>query len=164
MNLTIEEREFHTVVAALRYWQTKLPGNVGTPDTMELLSDIVTGDGTVRPLDTREIDALCERISHKARLEILEVCPVCRCADIQGQFWVRINTDPPEVLDDTDRYRWCDGCEERGMDGEFGHTLDLSADDPTLWHIPVDDRGKRVRYADWPDELKQKIKANEMAE
>ena len=36
-------------------------------------------------------------------------CPECRSSRVQSQMWVRTNTG--EVLDDTERYGWCDACE-----------------------------------------------------
>ena len=48
--------ELATVLAALRYWQRHRPSN---PE----LHAIATDDGTLTPLDSEEIDALCERLN-----------------------------------------------------------------------------------------------------
>lgn len=57
MKLSVSTREFHTILAALRNWQTtrhlKLP----------TLDEIATNEHTVEPLTNSEIDALCERIN-----------------------------------------------------------------------------------------------------
>ncbi len=56
--LEISDRELHTVLAALRLWQT----GVGIFDH-GALRDIVTNGGTHEPLTVDEIDRLCERIN-----------------------------------------------------------------------------------------------------
>lgn len=49
-------RELATVLAALRYWQRHRPSN---PE----LRDIATDGGTLTPLDTHDIDALCDHLN-----------------------------------------------------------------------------------------------------
>jgi hypothetical protein len=46
----------------------------------------------------------------KAKDPIVWACPDCHSSNVQAQMWVRANTH--EVLDDTERYYWCDECEE----------------------------------------------------
>ena len=52
----MNKRELATVLAALRYWQRKLP--IGAKPE----ADIAT-DGGIEPLSAEEIDALCEKIN-----------------------------------------------------------------------------------------------------
>ncbi len=54
------------------------------------------------------------------------VCPECYSDDVLCQMWVNPNTR--EILDDTDRYRWCNACEERTGDGELKY-LELVEDE-----------------------------------
>jgi hypothetical protein len=54
--VALDERETGTVLAALRYWQA-----VGAPPARFV--DIADDGGTLTPLDSGEIDALCERIN-----------------------------------------------------------------------------------------------------
>ena len=49
--------------------------------------------------------------------ETFYACPVCKSHRLQSQMWVRTNTG--EVLDDTERYAWCDACEADGHDAEI---------------------------------------------
>lgn len=56
MKLTAEE--LATILAALRYWQRK---GITAPDLPE--HDIATDCGMLRPLNTAQIDRLCERLS-----------------------------------------------------------------------------------------------------
>lgn len=55
--LQVSEREFHTILAALRYWQDNPSGG------WRVENDIATNEGQVKPLDNDEIDDLCERIN-----------------------------------------------------------------------------------------------------
>lgn len=55
------DREFSTVLAALRYWQRNLEqGNVGEDDEFE---PIASNAGALEPLDAEEIDLLCEQLN-----------------------------------------------------------------------------------------------------
>lgn len=45
-------------------------------------------------------------------------CPRCGSDRVQLQMWVDANTK--EVFDDTERYAWCNQCEDDGNDGEIG--------------------------------------------
>ena len=56
MQIKISIREFHTILAALRYWQRGL-------DEDNDIDHIATNDGDIRALDDLEIDELCERIN-----------------------------------------------------------------------------------------------------
>jgi hypothetical protein len=58
MQLRISEREFHTILAALRYYQVQDPENL--PEWTE---NLATNDGEVPALDEGEIDELCVRIN-----------------------------------------------------------------------------------------------------
>lgn len=58
-------------------------------------------------------------------LEKFWACPVCKSHRVQAQMWVRVNTE--EVIDDTERYYWCDACEEDRGDGETDHLIELPA-------------------------------------
>lgn len=57
MKLNVDEREFATILAALRYWQRKEP----LYDSLE--ADIATDCGTLDPLTADQIDSLCERLN-----------------------------------------------------------------------------------------------------
>jgi hypothetical protein len=61
--------------------------------------------------------------------DLLICCPVCRSHRLQFQVWVRINSR--EMLDDTERYCWCDACDEDGNSGEieYGECLELPANE-----------------------------------
>ncbi len=54
--LEISDRELHTILAALRWWQGERNHDHG-------INDIATNGGTCKPLTLDEIDALCERIN-----------------------------------------------------------------------------------------------------
>jgi hypothetical protein len=55
----LPKREIGTVLAALRYWQRKFPDGFCGGD----IEDIATDCGEQRPLDDKEVDALCEHIN-----------------------------------------------------------------------------------------------------
>lgn len=61
MQLEVTEREFHTILASLRFWEafvTKHPeGDQGWFD------DIASNGGEIDPLGADEIDALCLRLN-----------------------------------------------------------------------------------------------------
>lgn len=52
------ERELHTVLSALRYWQRG-----GARGASERIQAIASNGGKCEPLTPEEIDALCERIN-----------------------------------------------------------------------------------------------------
>ena len=52
------DRELHTVLAALRYWQRD-----GERGASERIEAIASNGGKCEPLTPEEIDALCERIN-----------------------------------------------------------------------------------------------------
>jgi hypothetical protein len=43
-------------------------------------------------------------------------CPDCQSVRVEAQMWVDPNTF--DISNDTDRYRWCNACEEAGENGE----------------------------------------------
>ena len=57
-NLTVNRRELGTLLAALRFWQGHLLGDVKTYDCERIASD-----GGMKPLGADEIDRLIERIN-----------------------------------------------------------------------------------------------------
>ncbi len=61
ITLRVSEREFHTILAALRYWADEecQRGGGRTP----FMNDIATDGGRVIALDWPEVDALCQRIN-----------------------------------------------------------------------------------------------------
>ena len=52
----LTREEIATMLAALRYWQNHRPSN---PE----LHEIATDGGTLAPLDSSDIDALCNKIN-----------------------------------------------------------------------------------------------------
>ena len=61
--MNLNEREFSTVLAALRYWQSN-PARRALPEW-----DIATNAGVLEPLDDDEIDELCEQFNCGAEEE-----------------------------------------------------------------------------------------------
>ena len=59
MFLQMDEREFATVLAALRYWQANNRQNAKRAPEYDIASD----SGKLQPLGDLEIDELCERIN-----------------------------------------------------------------------------------------------------
>ena len=59
MFLQVDEREFATVLAALRYWQANNRQNAKRAPEYDIASD----SGKLQPLGDLEIDELCERIN-----------------------------------------------------------------------------------------------------
>jgi len=57
IHLKISEREFHTILAALRLWQET------TNRYEDWIGEISTNQGAVVPLNDEEIEDLCERIN-----------------------------------------------------------------------------------------------------
>lgn len=56
--LTLDEREFATVLAGLRFWQKS------EADTIDpAIEDIASNGGALTPLSASDIDALCERLN-----------------------------------------------------------------------------------------------------
>lgn len=80
MLLNVSDREFHTILAALRYWQHPDFGAVGSgeesnkarADALEAIRSIATNEGTFDGLCEGEIDQLCERINCTG-----SKCPTC---------------------------------------------------------------------------------------
>ena len=59
-------QEFHTILAALRFYQER---GQGEPDKRSVsIEDLATNGGQVTALDTEAIDRLCERINTTTRL------------------------------------------------------------------------------------------------
>jgi CHAD domain-containing protein len=59
--LRVSARELHTILAALRCHQEA--GQCRPINRSQWLEDIATNLGEVRPLDTQEIDCLCEKLN-----------------------------------------------------------------------------------------------------
>lgn len=55
----VNEREIGTLLAALRYWQSRQTGR----SAGAMLDDIASNGGDFAPLNENEIDDLCERIN-----------------------------------------------------------------------------------------------------
>jgi len=62
MIINVSDREFHTILAALRWWQS---GEGERIDHSEfwVYDELATNDGEVKELTLAEIDDLCERIN-----------------------------------------------------------------------------------------------------
>jgi hypothetical protein len=59
--MRISEREFHTILAALRYYQVQ--GQSHTTRRPTWIEEIATNGGEVVALDADEIDKLCEQLN-----------------------------------------------------------------------------------------------------
>ena len=59
MNLEVSEREFHTILAALRCYQEYLAVHLIYPD----YDDIASNLGQVVPLESPEVNALFDRLN-----------------------------------------------------------------------------------------------------
>ena len=59
--ITVNDREFHTILTALRYWQQHYP--LDRCDAFYPLSNIATNGGNVEALSNDEIDTLCEEMN-----------------------------------------------------------------------------------------------------
>lgn len=61
--LRVTRREFHTIMAALRFWQVEAididSNTIESPNYQKVASN----NGLCEPLDFEEVDALCERIN-----------------------------------------------------------------------------------------------------
>ena len=70
MFLEVSDREFATMLAAIRYWQREglSSDKYGELATPEPENDIATDGGTHEPLDENEIDELCESINYEPTL------------------------------------------------------------------------------------------------
>ena len=80
--LVVDSRELATILAALRFHQDEnLPAGREIPD--QVIKDIATDGGSLKPLNFKDIDRLCERIN-----TCYEV-PTGR----QKQDWVVVVTD-----------------------------------------------------------------------
>jgi len=72
--LDVSNRELATILAALRYHQAEnLQGTDEIPD--QAIREIATDGGYIRPLSSREIDQLCERINLAGDPVDWEACP-----------------------------------------------------------------------------------------
>ena len=60
MNLEVSEREFHTILAALRCYHDCLSAHPIYPD----YDDIASNLGEVEPLESREVNALFDRLNN----------------------------------------------------------------------------------------------------
>jgi len=61
-SLRLDQRELATILAALRYRQDE--NLTSGPQISDLaIRDIATDGGTLKPLDRREIDALCQKLN-----------------------------------------------------------------------------------------------------
>lgn len=61
ITLRVSAREFHTVLAALRYYQAQGQGEPG--NRSQEIEDLASNLGQVQPLTKEEIDRLCERMN-----------------------------------------------------------------------------------------------------
>lgn len=59
MIINVSDREFHTILAALRHWESEIDGDI----EYKGLLDIASNGGDVEALEIEEIDDLCERIN-----------------------------------------------------------------------------------------------------
>jgi hypothetical protein len=59
MNLEVSEREFHTILAALRCYQDYLTAHPIYPD----YDDIASNLGAVEPLESPDVNALFDRLN-----------------------------------------------------------------------------------------------------
>ena len=108
--MKLTSRELATVLAALRYWQGDSIEQSEGPFA-EYFTDCVQ-------LNPDEIDSLCERLNvTEDPDQMVLACPECKSSNVQSQYWVHENTR--EVLDPTERYSWCNNCEEAGNPGEI---------------------------------------------
>lgn len=58
--IEVNDREFHTILAALRWWQE---GGASECSHDGMIDEIVSNGGEVEPLTVDEVDVLCERIN-----------------------------------------------------------------------------------------------------
>lgn len=83
----VDRRELATILAALRFHQDEnLQNRSGIPD--KVIKDIATDEGSLKPLDFKAVDRLCERIN---------TCDEV-CAGMQKRDWVLIVTYRGEVV------------------------------------------------------------------
>jgi hypothetical protein len=61
MQVQLTHRDLSTVLAALRFYQAQ--GQCEPAKRSQWMLDIASDLGKVRPLDTKEIDWLCERLN-----------------------------------------------------------------------------------------------------
>ena len=85
--LVVDRRELATILAALRFHQDEnLQNRIGIPD--EVIKDIATDGGSLRPLDLKAVNRLCEKIN--------------TCDEVatggQKKDWVLIVTDRGTVV------------------------------------------------------------------
>lgn len=60
-SIRITDREFHTLLAALRFYQEM--GQGGPAERLPWIDDLASNGGKTVPLDFGGIDALCERLN-----------------------------------------------------------------------------------------------------
>ena len=58
--IEVSDRELHTILAALRWWQQSGAGESLHDDGID---DIASNGGEVEPLTVDEVDVLCERVN-----------------------------------------------------------------------------------------------------
>lgn len=61
ITLRVTAREFHSILAARRYYQGQWQGE--TENRLTLIEDLASNLGQVEPLTMEEIDKLCQRIN-----------------------------------------------------------------------------------------------------
>jgi len=64
LTIQLSEKEFHTLLAALRYYQQRKLGN--SLLRIDAIHELATNGGRVRALTAAAIDELCERINTSA--------------------------------------------------------------------------------------------------
>ncbi|MBC8218079.1 MAG: hypothetical protein H8E73_06400 [Planctomycetes bacterium] len=85
--LVVDKRELATILAALRFHQDEnLQGATNIPD--EVIKDIATGGGSLKPLDLKAVNRLCEKINTCDEVS----------AGRQREDWVLIVTDRGTVV------------------------------------------------------------------
>lgn len=57
---------------------------------------------------------------------LVHACPECKSVRVEMQVWANPNTGAIGV--DTERYSWCNHCDESGDAGEIGYTEMLYID------------------------------------
>ena len=65
LTLEVSEREVHTILAALRFYQER--GQADSRNRSDWIDDIATDGGTAKALDSNEIDELCLRLNAPPR-------------------------------------------------------------------------------------------------
>jgi EAL domain-containing protein (putative c-di-GMP-specific phosphodiesterase class I) len=87
MSLRVDHRELATILAALRFHQDEnLQGGGPIPD--KAVEDIATDGGTLKPLDSQEIERLCQRLNLDSEPAGLNVEPPHRDSGPEPLFRV----------------------------------------------------------------------------